>query len=635
MICPYCGKKSNFKNTNLTHKYLHDDCNNYMKRCSICDTLYAEENNYDLDNCIEVENLFELDNCSVCGKRWLPDFPTSWTRSFTNLNKIYEFIKDINSNHQKRINADNLYEIQRSHYGVIFNKKRAEVRGIDKYISGSGRRRMLEYFNVLKNMGLLKIESYQKYGRLNHEFTKLGDEFVNSSEPEDIIAFFIIGFLNIKLNNGYQRNQSTSNYQYFKIRFAHNLFKVINYIENNYNTGASKYQIGLSFLARNKEQFTKQTIKELNRFSSEQIKKRYFVQEDELNRAVVCTFINPFKTLNILKEKNGLYFLTDLGKNLLEILNNRPAIWYEDIMEYSANNDIEINTLFAKLILWRLIKNDFLKKDETSIDLNNLDKIIEEITSKNIEVIEDIHLNLYYDEPLYKKSHNNTEEILGSLFKLIETDSQIEKLDLIELVQALQYSCFDKIREALDEETIEKLTNLDDDGDMIFSRNLQSGQEWHNKSKELFEAIGFDTEHYKNNKLFEQIYIKGLDLKLPGGTIYNPDLIIFEDGFGPENCILVDPKDQNSIDAEIPKLMGYNEYSNDPRVQSYTLIPLRGKLSSAAKTRIESNIEEFEKITIVEENALNKIKKEKLEKEEVLDLLIPYSGFRHITENDI
>jgi predicted transcriptional regulator len=394
MICPYCGEDGNFKNKNLTHKHLHKKCKNYIKKCPICDTIYAKKNPYNLDNCVEVDNLFEIDTCIKCERAWLPDSPTSWIRSVTNINKLYEVMDDINSNNQKKITPDNLYDIQRGHGGVIYNRKRAEIRGNEDYIEGSGKRRMSEYINHLKNMGFLKIKSYQKYGKLYHEFTKLGDEFINSTEPEDIITFLIIGYLNIKLNNGYQTKRINSNYQFFKIRFAHNLLKAINYVEENYKSGASKYQIGLSFLARNKVQFKEKTLKEIDRFSSNQIKDRYFIKEDELNRAVVSTFINPFITLNILKEKDGLYCLTDLGKNLLEILNNRPAIWYEDIEEYSINNDLKTNELFAKLILWCLIKNSYIKEEEVSISTTNIEEAIENLTSKNIEKIKDIHLNL-------------------------------------------------------------------------------------------------------------------------------------------------------------------------------------------------------------------------------------------------
>src|SRR5690554_3774632 len=103
VICPYCKGTDHFDNSNLTHKYRHS-CNKHFKLCPFCQTKYATDNPYSLNDVEVVENIFTITSCQVCNRSWLPDFPTSWTRSFTNLSKVYEFISDIYNNEQRKIN---------------------------------------------------------------------------------------------------------------------------------------------------------------------------------------------------------------------------------------------------------------------------------------------------------------------------------------------------------------------------------------------------------------------------------------------------------------------------------------------------------------------------------------------------
>lgn len=630
MKCPYCNGETSFDNSNLSHKYRHS-CRNYFKICPICSTKYSTENSFLHSECKIVENIFDVDYCKECNRAWLPDFPTSWTRSFTNLNKIYEFIQDIFNNEQKSINADNLFNIQRSHFGVIYNPNRAKLRGVEEYIVGAGRRRMLEYFNVLKNMGVLKIKD-DISGSVNHEFTRFGEEIASSSNPKDLLSYFIISYLNIKLNNGFQRKQKNSCYRYFKIRFAHNLLSAIKYL-NEKGVGASKYQIGLSFLARDDKQFKEYCLDYIDSYSSNMIKHLFFEDETELNRAVTSTFINVFQSMNIIRYKDELYYLTELGKEIVDLLESRPAIWFEDIEKYADNTGEDVNDIFARLLIWRLVKNNMVDESEVDISLDLLNTLVQNIVGIPIEQISDIHVNLYYDEPMYKHSFDYTFQITDYVKKYLDKRLEISTNEVEEMCELLMFAWYSDIYSIVDKQGELTLTKFVNSADNIFKSNMQSGREWHEKSKQLFNQIGLKTVDYKDTPFFSHCIIDRLSLMLPGGTVHNPDLLILESGIGAKNCILVDAKDQNSINSELPKLMGYSLYSKHPSVDSYTIIALRGELPTTTKQRIESSLEDFERVTIIEENALEKLVSKSMTKHDILDLIIPKNGFKYINSN--
>ena len=135
--------------------------------------------------------------------------------------------------------------------------------------------------------------------------------------------------------------------------------------------------------------------------------------------------------------------------------------------------------------------------------------------------------------------------------------------------------------------------------------------------------------------MFENIIIDKLTLDLPGGTIYNPDMIIFDERVGKNGCILVDAKDENSINAEVHKLKGYNLYCSDDRVDSFCIIALRGKLPERTKRNIEQYKDDFNKIVIIEEKALEKLKEQGKGHNEVFELISLDDGFKLITDSNV
>lgn len=98
---------------------------------------------------------------------------------------------------------------------------------------------------------------------------------------------------------------------------------------------------------------------------------------------------------------------------------------------------------------------------------------------------------------------------------------------------------------------------------------------------------------------------------LSGSSLHNPDLLINKSGFGTNNCILVDAK--------------------DPNVNSYSIITLRGELLSTVKRRSNSALDEFDRVCILEEKALEMLLPSKQPVDKILDFILPLNGFKHIT----
>lgn len=637
MICPYCNGTDKIINYNITHKYVHSKkgCNNSFKLCPTCNTLIVDKQiKSTLNNpIITVNSIFDIVTCPNCNNAWLPDFPTSWCRSLTNLNKVYEVTNDMYKNANCIISADTLLNIQRSHFGVIFNNDRARKRGYQEYIAGAPRRRMSEYITQLKYMGILTINNSDN--NPTPELSPLGEELATSTNPFTTLIYYIIAYSNIKINNGHCKPLKTSCYKYFKIRFIENILSSINFIKNTTGNGASKYQIALSCLCRNDDEFHNYTLRYLKQYSSSALKQLFFINEDELTRAIVSTFLNIFVSINLLtKDSNDLYSITSLGESVLEFLKYRPAIWYEDIEVFAKTNNTKCEIIFAKLMIWRLIKNNLLNKSTLkNISYEELDSLVCKIIGKQHSEFEDIHLNLFYDEPVYKNL-DITNSILSQMRNYLDI-SVVTFDDLCAVSKLLNISWFNslqKIAEPYEEISVNTIINSAENS---FKANLQSGKKWHNKSRELLNKSGLYTIDYKDNPCFSTLDIPKLKLMLPGGTLHNPDMLIEESSIGETGHILVDAKDSNSIISEVPKLMGYNLYSKNPNVNSFTIITLRGTLPITVLNNILSSKNEFDRITIIEESALEELSNYNLDKKSLLKFILPLDGFKHITLNTV
>lgn len=630
MKCPYCGGEEHFDNSSINHKIKHNDCNKYFKVCSFCSTKYIEDgNNYVDTNAIRVDNLFDADYCIKCGREWLPDFPTSWLRSLTNIGKIYDVINDCTRINSGEIRKETLLELQRSHNGVTFNKERAKARGAENYITGALERRMADYILVLRNMQVL-INANKGKDNASFELSRFGEGFATSDNTYEIFAYYITACCNIKINNGFQKTSKSSVYSYFKIRYIENILNGCNEKRKN-GSLTSIEDFGVTLLSRNEEEFKSRALEYIKLFNRKGLQDKFFnATNKELNRSVKGAFVNILVSLGVLKKVGDLYDMTAIGGQVLVLLNKFPAIWYEDI---SDNQSIEENIeRVAYIISWRLLKNNLLDQSASSLKIKDIEKYIVKFIP-NISQCEDIHFNLLYDEPLRKNDEQITYRVIHYMSSIIFCS--VSEDALYELCQELPYVLFTKIYKIVSDNKnlLEPIIeNIDSD---TFRQNTQSGKRWHDKVRNSFVKIGIDTKDYREEPLFERIIIDRLDLNLPGGTVYNPDILLFDSSYGKRGCILVDAKDENSINAEVHKLMGYNTYSSDPRVNTYCIIALRGKLPDRTKTRILNNVKEFDKIVIIEEKALDLLVEKKVSKKRALQILYPNDGFKLITRGHI
>lgn len=630
MKCPYCGGEEHFDNSSINHKFRHNDCNKYFKLCSFCSTKYIEDGKEYVDiNAIRVANLFEADYCIKCRKEWLPDFPTSWLRSLTNIGKIYDVIDDCTRINAGEIRKETLLELQRSHNGVTFNKERAKARGTENYITSALERRMADYILVLRNMQVL-INTDKGKENASFELSRFGEGFTTANNNYEIFAYFITACCNIKINNGFQKMSKSSVYKYFKIRYIENILRGCAFNRKNGEL-TSIEDFGVTLLSRNEKEFNTRALEYIKSFNRKGLQDKFFNDTNkELNRSVKGAFVNILVSLGVLQQIGDMYDMTVIGEKILELLNTFPAIWYEDIF---SNESVEENIIrVAYIMSWRLIKNNLLNETMSYLKLKDIEEYLTEFIP-NISGCEDIHFSLLYDEPLRRNEEHITYRVIHYMSSTIFYD--ISEDDLYELCQELPCILFAKIYDIVsnNKDIIEPIIdNIDSD---TFKQNTQSGKRWHDEVRDSFIKIGIDARDYRDNPLFEQITINRLDLNLPGGTIYNPDILLFDSNYGKRGCILVDAKDENSINSEVHKLMGYNTYSSDSRVDTHCIIALRGKLPDRTKTRILNNVTEFDRIVIIEEKALDLLVENKVNKEKAMQILYPNNGFKLLTRRNI
>lgn len=636
MNCPYCNNSKDLDNSNLTHKFSDKSgCKKYFKVCNFCNTIFVNKHqisssittNINIGYTIKpVNNILNLNKCPSCNKSWLPDFPMSWLRSITNLDKLYELVHDINKNEDYGVENGDLLNIQKRHYGVKFNKDRADNIGYDKYIQGSLIRRMSEYINQLRIMGIIHLNSKGKY-----ILTDIGHNLVKSIRHDnnaELISYSVLGYINIKINNGYQKNNSNSCYQYFKIRFIENILKSIDFVYREHSKMASKYQIGLSVLCRDESEFKSYCLKNIIEKSPQNIKSFMFAGEKELDRAVVSGFLNIFISLNLIEKKKDLYGLTPFGLSILNFLEEHPAIWYSDLISNNYESYESKNDRFANIILWRLINNNLLTPNDLNIDIEILNKEIAPFM-KNKKQIKDIHLNLFYDEPIYNISIiNNTYKILTLIKSKLKTDIELD---------ILESKCKELNTVWINELTILVNNNISAEFIKNFSEKstFKTGEKWENTTKFYFKKLGLDIDFYKVNPVFSNLKISTLNIFLPGGTLYNPDLLIKERINNQSKYILIDSKGASSIINELHKLKGYNLYASHEEVDSYAVIPLNGTLSQTSKKTILKEKDSFNRICIIEKKAIELLITKNLTKSKILEIILPLNGFKHITANDI
>lgn len=616
MKCPYCEGEDNFDNSNIKHKYLHktETCRGYFKVCPVCETKYVVNNKEVLDkDAYAVSNLYEIDYCINCKTEWLPDFSTSWIRSLTNIEKIYEVMNDCDKIEEGKISRNILISVQRAHNGVLFNRERALKVGFDVYLNGAGLRRMQEYLVALKSFQFLNDEGNAT------KFTELGKELLSTKNVYEMYACFISAMCGIKVSNRYLKRRNNSGYSYYQTRYVENVLRMCRY---NKEKQLDTYieDIGIALLARNEEDFFENAMKYSGTFNRSGLQERFFGESTSELFRVRGALINIMISIGLLDRKHQKYLLTPIGEDVCKIYEKYPGIWYTNLKE----NEVE---KAAYLMVWRLLSNEFVDENCLLISKDDLQKYINEHLMIDVDTCIDVDFNIYYDIPeendnliqlVYEFINNNLMSIEQELFEkmsnLLLMKNYKRMLDIV-------YSH----KEIID-------VRYDVMSRCLVGQAIQSGSEWHKKTYDLFKKIGTNIYNYQENPIYNHLLIPELQIYLPGGTNYNPDMIW---NTRQDKNILIDAKDANSISQEITKLLGYNIYSHYKDVDSYCIIVLRGNMPQRALERIMDNVDMFDRICIVEENALERMVDSNVSEEKLCELILPISGFKYVTMQDV
>lgn len=625
MKCPYCNEEGVFDNSNLNHKFKHNGCTHskYFKVCPSCRTVIAERvvGRYDWSSDVVLaDDIFTVDVCPVCKSSWLPDFPTSWTRSITNLEKAIEVIDDVYK--LRNIDNDSLLEVQRSHNGIVFNRYRAATRGVNEYLNGAHKRRMSEYLSFLKIAQVLK-EDYID-GKKVTSLSSFGELFSQADDSLSQIAFIITMLINIKMTNMYQPLGKESVYRLFNIRFFENILEIL-IVNEGMNKRTTIYDFGLAVLARNKEQFEKYSIGYSNKFNESGLEAVFFNSSNkELNRAVKSTFISYALSLGLVEKNDNHYSITNFGKAIRVFMKSRPVIWLD---QNATDKEAEFE-LASSILIWRLYKNGLLPVSDIVGGIEPHQRFIERARGISLNQQEDIHFNIQYDEFQSRTNENFTKLILERVkanladgYDSDEIQGLSDKLAMLWYNQVLEL-CFAH-RTYLDE----ILNN-----DLVFSlkSRLQVGMRWHLKVKEMLRNCGLSPQDYKANPKFSGLNIPDLGLYLPGKNIHNPDILANFTTNDGSKCVLVDAKDEVSINNEVPKLLGYNLYCSHCEIDSFCIIALRGYLPRRTKDRILESKESFDRIVIIDEDSLEKLSIAGLTHDEILSAIRPNDVFSHV-----
>lgn len=607
MKCPYCMEEGSFDNSSINHIYTHNVCRRVFYVCKNCGLNITEDLSQASPKRMEhhvVSNLNEISSCPNCGI-WLPKFPTSWIRSFTNIGKIDEVIMDLHKiETSSGISSEDLYTVQRAHNRVLYNLRRARTRGLELYENGAPKRRMNEYISFLLTSGVLK-----KAGK-NITFTRFGNEFLSKENTVKFVSLYIMLFSNMKMVNGYQSKGKRSVYSYFKVRFIDNILDMLTYKAQR-NKIVTSSDFGLAILARNKEDFIVNSL--TNSLKSEGFKRDIYFGETnkELNRGVISTFINCLISLNVIVKNKNEYSITKIGEELQKFLSERPPIWENDISRS------------AELLVWRLLNNDLVSKSDLSSDLGeDFFRYAKEKHNIELTTVRDIHFNAFYDEDhqiLTDTSENKLVELIQAKylksFEISEVVDLLETLSIIWLDEILKFVNF--YRESLS----------------ITSQSLQSGRRWHERTKQLLIASGLNAIDYSDLPIYTPVEIPKLTLFLPGGTYYNPDILVKSNA--EPKYVLVDAKDSNSLDSEVAKLFGYNLYASHSEVDTFCIISVRGSIHDTTLRRILDDEESFNRITLIDENALVRLSIKRRNWNELTQILRRVNGFNYISEKDI
>ena len=448
--CNKCGNRR-LTNPSTNYTYYCDKDRLYFKVCPFCNGRIEDK---------------DICDCPHCGE-WLPNFPTSWVRSATNiyiLRKVAEFISVfLNGN----CTDSDLSRVLTRENLVTVSQKRLE-NNREEYWKGGPQRRASEYAVNLRYLGFASKKSYKTY--LNY----FGNVFTKVETKLDFNSCCIRSFLRLKLGNVHD---SKGTYSQYRIRPLFLILKLIGDLEKSKKV-AYLENIALAVMCRDEEDDYSKALNYSKEYDRQFIYDTFFSKGKEYKRVVLGVFVHWLEQIGLINKKSSTNLvelsLTPVGKEILDT--------YRKIDILSGYNKDEI--------------------------VENIEKSVDGVPIIDFEY--DV-LNSENRKYVYKKTGKTEKYYLNAYNKLL-----LSELDKIKKI-VVSFSS-KKERELL-ELKVSKISE----------ETQRTGQKWESYVYDCFDKLSLKPLWYRYERTFASVILpdEAMD-SLAGGTEHNPDIIILE-----------------------------------------------------------------------------------------------------------
>lgn len=339
--------------------YIGKEDKKEFKICPFCNTVFNTE----------------IDECPSC-KVFLPSFPTSWARSATNIFLLRKVLEHIYIDLNTKCTVLELTELLTKNYIISYNHTRGRNDLI--YWRGGPMRRASEYLSNLQYLGFIK-----KWLEKEFYLTENGINLANAENYSDYIKLFADAFMKLKITNEFDVRRTYSNYD------NHILFQSIRIINdlNELKIQPTLEHIALAIMSKNEDLEYKKALETCIKYSSKEIKEKWFGRWQEFNRVIKWVFVrwlNQTKIIDI-ELKNGTIFIS-LTKFWKDIYNKYKNIY---LLKYSEETTKSLNEIIDESI-----DKKYLRLSISSEINNRAWALWENIVKENFNKI-DIELDWY------------------------------------------------------------------------------------------------------------------------------------------------------------------------------------------------------------------------------------------------
>jgi len=431
--------------------YLHKNKGGDYKICYACKTKITETKKRFCPNC----------------STWIPNFPTSWARSITNVSLLRRIGQVITAYMGEEFDVDNLtkFLVGEGIISVDEEKNNSE----EKYWAGGPRRRAAEYAQNMKFLGFANEKKVK-----NKKITKLsfsGNKFFKSTNKLEHDAVLMKAILSLKLTNQY----AIKLYDEYHFRPLLSGLRIVEKLGGS----CTLEQFALAFMVTDEGKDFSVALDFATK-RKDSLSDLFFNKGKELSRVIQGVFMHWLTGSGLIERKktqDGIKILiTELGSKVLELYENYKPVWYE-------------NEEKAADLITEIIKDDKLFKGPD--------------------------FSFYYDVPDEKK-----EKVLGLCATKMGTDG----ISVLEMIDSLDKKQTEKIKEtimiyAIDKEVMSvKISNV--------FESIKSGGNWEGAVLKRLGILKLEPVFYKDKKIFKDVVLeKWITDALRGGTTHNPDIL--------------------------------------------------------------------------------------------------------------